>query len=108
MSLSITGLNSFTTFDYVVIAINLLLFVFSRPLVQGFKQGDSSKSSSSKLFALRAINIILFTLYIAALFVEGWSKQISLTGLTFLIAFIISHLLHIFIIKKFSSNLIGQ
>jgi small-conductance mechanosensitive channel len=35
------------------------------------------------------------------LFIEGWSKHISLTGLTFLLAFIISHLLHIFIIKKF-------
>jgi small-conductance mechanosensitive channel len=100
MTLSTFSLSNFSTFDYVVLSINLLLFLFSRPLVQGFKRSDS-KSVSSKLYALRAINIILFFLYIAALFVEGWSKQISLTGLTFLLAFIFSHLLHIFIIKKF-------
>jgi len=97
---SIIGLDSFNTFDYAVLSINLLLFVFSKPLIQGFKRNDS-KSVGSKLYALRAINIILFSLYVAALFIEGWSKHISLTGLTFLLAFIASHLLHIFIIKKF-------
>ncbi len=96
----IIGLESFNTFDYAVLSINLLLFIFSKPLIQGFKRNDS-KAAGSKLYALRAINIILFSLYIAALFIEGWSKHISLTGLTFLLAFIISHLLHIFIIKKF-------
>lgn len=100
MPSTIIGLDSFSTFDYAVLSINLLLFLFSKPLVQGFKRNDS-KSVSSKLYALRAINIILFSLYIAALFIEGWSKHISLTGLTFLLAFIVSHLLHIFIIKKF-------
>lgn len=100
MPTTIIGLEGFSTLDYVVLSINLLLFIFSRPLVQGFKRNDT-KSASSKLYALRAINIILFSLYIAALFIEGWSKQISLTGLTFLLAFIASHLLHIFIIKKF-------
>jgi len=100
MTLTTFSLSSFSTFDYVVISINLLLFLFSRPLVQGFKRSDS-KSTGSKLYALRAINIVLIFLYVAALFIEGWSKQISLTGMTFLLAFIISHLLHIFIIKKF-------
>jgi small-conductance mechanosensitive channel len=96
-------LDTFSTFDYAVLSINLLLFLFSKPLVQGFKRNDS-KSSSSKLYALRAINLILFCLYVAALFIEGWSKQISLTGLTFLLAFISSHLLDIFIIKKFGKE----
>lgn len=96
----LSGLNGFSNFDYAVLAINLLLFVFSRPIVQGFKRNDVA-SVSSKLYALRAINIILFSLYIAAIFIEGLSKQISLTGLTFLLAFIVSHLLHIFILKKF-------
>ncbi len=100
MPTSIIGFDSFSTFDYAVLSINLLLFLFSKPIVQGFKRSDS-KSSGSKLYALRAINIILFLLYVAALFIEGWSKQISLTGLTFLLAFIISHLLDLFIIKKF-------
>jgi small-conductance mechanosensitive channel len=100
MSTSIIGLDSFSTFDYAVLSINLLLFIFSKPIVQGFKRNDK-KSFSSKLYALRAINIILFLLYIKAFFIEGWSKQISLTGLTFLVAFILSHLLHVFILKKF-------
>jgi small-conductance mechanosensitive channel len=97
---TIIGLDNFSTFDYAVLSINLLLFIFSRSLVLGFKRNDK-KSVSSKLYALRAINIILFLLYIEALFIVGWSKQISLTGLTFLVAFIMSHLFHIFILKKF-------
>jgi len=100
MSISIIGLDSFSTFDYAVLSINLLLFIFSKPIVQGFKRSDKN-SISSKLYALRAINIILFLLYLEALFIPGWSKQISLTGLTFLVAFVLSHLLHIFILKKF-------
>lgn len=103
MELIKLGLNNFDTFDYMVLLINLLLFLFSKPLVHGFKRNDA-KSTSSKLYALRAINIILFVLYVAALFVEGWSKHISLTGLTFLVAFIASHLLHIFTLKKFGRN----
>lgn len=101
--LNTIGLDSFTTFDYVVLSINLLLFIFAKPIVNGFKRNDSN-SGSSKLYALRAINIILFSLYITALFIEDLSKQISLTGLTFLLAFIVSHLLDIFIIKKFGKE----
>ncbi len=100
MPITIIGLDDFSTFDYTVLSINLLLFLFSKPIVQGFKRNDK-KSISSKLYALRAINVILFLLYIEALFIPGWSKQISLTGLTFLVAFVFSHLLHIFILKKF-------
>ncbi len=51
----------------MVLSINLLLFLFSRPLCRDSSVADS-KSISSKLYALRAINIILFFLYIAALF----------------------------------------
>jgi small-conductance mechanosensitive channel len=97
---SILGLSNFSTFDYAVLLVNLLIFLFSKPIVQGFKRNDK-KSVSSKLYALRAINVVLFLLYIEALFIPGWSKQISLTGLTFLVAFVVSHLLHIFILKKF-------
>jgi small-conductance mechanosensitive channel len=100
MPSSIISFESFSTFDYVVLSINLLIFIFSKPIVQGFKRNDS-KSASSKLYALRAINLILFALYIASLFIEGLGKRLSLTGLTFLLAFIFSHLLDMFIIKKF-------
>lgn len=98
--LNTIGLDSFTTFDYIVLSINLLLFIFAKSIVNGFKANDS-KSGGSKLYALRAINLILFSLYILALFIQDLSKQISLTGLTFLLAFVVSHMLDIFIIKKF-------
>ena len=96
----ITGLQHFSGFDYVIIFINFLLFIFSRSIVQAYKQSDS-RSISSRLFALRSINIILFALYVAAIFIEGWSKQISLTGLSFLVAFVFAHLLHVYITKQF-------
>lgn len=99
--LNTIGLNSFSTFDYIVLSINLLIFLFAKPIVHGFNRNDAKSTSSSKLYALRTINLILFCLYITALFIADLSKQISLTGLTFLLAFIFSHLLDIFIIKKF-------
>lgn len=96
----LTGLSHFSHFDYTILAINFLLLFFAKPIIGGFRRKES-KSIASKVFALRSINLILIALYVAALFVEGWSKQISLTGLTFLIAFIISHLLHVLILQKF-------
>jgi small-conductance mechanosensitive channel len=101
MNFSIEGLNHFNQLDYFVLSINLILFLFSKPIVNGFKNSSETKSSGSKLFALRFINITLFALYVMALFVDGWTKQISQTGLAFLLAFVISHIAHIVILRRF-------
>ncbi len=91
----------FTTFDYLILITNLLLFVFSKPLVSSFKKSSNSAANSSKLWSLRAINVILFVLYFSALFIHDIVKPISLTGLSLLISFLCVHSLQLFILHKF-------
>ena len=103
MDQSVIHFEYFSRFDYTILLINLLIFIFSKSIVNGFGKKDKN-SLSAKLYALRSINVLLFILYVAALFFEGITKNISLTGLTFLISFLFSHFLHIFIIKKFGRD----
>ncbi len=94
-------LGVFGTLDYIVFSINLLLFVFARPILSRFKSSSDSGVQSAKLWALRCINIVLFGLYVSALFIHDITKQISLTGLTLLLTFIIGHFFQLFILSKF-------
>jgi small-conductance mechanosensitive channel len=94
-------IEKFTELDLIVICINLLIFVCSRWIVKGFKKPLDDSSTDTKLWTLRAINMILFGLYFVAIFATQFIRQISLTGLTFLVAFILVHLFHIFLLYKF-------
>ena len=94
------NLSTFTTFDYFIFSINLLLLIFSRPIITGFRKSKDETVFKTKLWALRAINIILFLLYVSALFFSH-TKQISLTGLTFLLTFLAVHFIEMFIVFKF-------
>ena len=89
--------------DYLILAVNLLIFIFSGFIVKSFSKGDSN-NGDTKLYALRLINLVLFSLYLAALFVPNISRQISLSGLTFLLTFLITHFIHIFITRKFGRD----
>ncbi len=93
--------EKFTDFDLIVLCINLLIFVCSKWIVKGFKKTVDDNGSGTKLWTLRAINLILFGLYFVAIFATQFLRQISLTGLTFLIAFILVHFLQIFLVYKF-------
>lgn len=95
------SLNVFGTLDYIVFSINLVLFIFSKPILSQFEKSSDNKVQSAKLWALRCINIILFALYLSALFINDIAKPISLTGLTLLITFLIGHFLQLFILQKF-------
>ena len=94
-------LLNFSELDYLIFIINLSLLIFSRPIISGFRRNKDASISSSKLFALRSINIVLIVLYISALFIADITKQISQTGLTFLLAFLIVHFLQMLILRKF-------
>lgn len=100
----ISKLYEFSSLDYAVMTINLLLFIFSGPIVSGFNRSSDSKSKSGKLWALRAINVILFVFYISALFITDIIKQISLTGLSLLMTFLVSHFLQLFVLSKFGRS----
>jgi hypothetical protein len=91
----------FTKLEYVVFTINLLLFLFSQQIVSLFSNSSDKQKLARKVSALRAINGVLLIFYIGAIFFHDVSKQISHTGLTFLIAFILVNLIQVFILKKF-------
>ncbi|MCK5478902.1 MAG: mechanosensitive ion channel family protein [Methylococcales bacterium] len=90
-----------TQLDLIVLCINLLIFLCSRWIVKGFKKSSDDNSSDTKLWALRAINLILFGLYFIAIFEAQLTRQISLTGLELLLAFILVHFYQMFLLYKF-------
>jgi small-conductance mechanosensitive channel len=90
-----------TELDIIVLCINLLIFLCSRWIVKGFKKPNEENSSDTKLWALRAINLILFGLYFIAFFDTQLTRQISLTGLDLLLAFILVHFYQMFLLYKF-------
>ncbi len=92
---------SLSNLDVFVLSINLLIFIGSRRIVQVFSAGSDDSASATKLWALRVINLILFGLYFIALFEAGYTRQISLSGLTLLLAFIFVQLLQLFLLRKF-------
>ncbi len=96
-----TVTEKLTELDLIVLSINLLIFLCSRWIVKGFRKPVEDNGSDTKLWTLRAINLILFGLYFIAIFATQLLRQISLTGLTFLIAFILVHFLQIFLLFKF-------
>ena len=92
-------LSQFTGLDYIIFGLNLLLFIFSKPIVSGFKNQNENKGA--KLITLRLINVILIVLYVSAFIFDDITKQISKTGLALLVSFIVVHFAHVLILNKF-------
>ncbi|MFK8066762.1 MAG: hypothetical protein AB8D52_00790 [Gammaproteobacteria bacterium] len=94
-------LGTLSSIDLIALGINFLLFIFTRQIVTVFRSDRDSASVSTKIWTLRLINIVLFGIYFLELFVGGWTSQLSRTGLTLLIAYLIVNFLHIVIIRKY-------
>jgi hypothetical protein len=75
--------------------------IFSRWIASGGKKPTDEASYKKKLWTLRTINFILIALELIAVFETQYIRQISLTGLTLLLAFIIVHVLQIFLLYNF-------
>ena len=91
--------HGFDGFDYLVFVINVLIFVFSRQIINGFHPSPDEKSV--RLWTLRVINFILFGLYFFAVFFSEKARQISETGLTLLLCFLAVHFFHIFLVSRY-------
>jgi len=96
-----TLLNQLSTFDIVIFGINLLILIFSRWIVYGFRKLATDASKDAKLWTLRAINILLLVLQVIGIFEIEYIRQISLTGLTMLFAFVLVHFFQLFLVFKF-------
>ncbi len=93
--------GAFSSIDLIALGINLLLFIFTRQIVTAFRPDKDSASVKTKVWTLRVINLVLFGIYFLEFFVGGWTSQLSRTGLTLLIAYLVVNFLHLLILKKY-------
>lgn len=114
LSYNIPGLGLLTidNFDTAVLSINALIFIFSKRIVNALPSSRDETTYNTRLWALRVINLAVFLLLLASIVlpkadVEGekgiseLARQLSQTGLTLLMSFMITHLLQVFIVKRF-------
>jgi hypothetical protein len=93
--------DQLSTFDIAIFGINLLLLIFSRWIVYGFNKPAADANKEAKLWTLRAVNVVLLIMQLIAIFETKYIRQISLTGLTVLFAFVLVYFFQIFLLHKF-------
>ncbi|WP_196140961.1 mechanosensitive ion channel family protein [Aliikangiella sp. G2MR2-5] len=101
----------FLWLDYLVISLNLIIFLFAGLIIRNSANKLNFGSIKNRMMGLRAINLVLFCIYaFAGLFelVFGFEvshlQQISQTGLTILIAYIIMHYVQNWIVIRFGKE----
>ncbi len=98
----------FHMIDYLVIAINLIIFLFAGFIIRHPPEKSDKTTSKNRMLGLRAINLVLFGIYVfagAVDFIFGTDishlQQISQTGLTVLVAYIALHYIRMWIVFRF-------
>ncbi|TQV74975.1 hypothetical protein FLL45_08510 [Aliikangiella marina] len=98
----------FQFLDYVVISLNLLIFLFARYIINRSPKASKNTTARNRMLGLRAINLALFSIYLFAAIVDFLFKieithlqQISQTGLTILISYIVLHYVQGWIVYRF-------
>lgn len=91
----------FSVFDYIVLAINALIFLLSSKLVTKFGYDPTDRRHGASVWMLRAVNITLFLLYFLAVFFTDKARPLSLTGLTLLCAYLLVHLFQLHALKRY-------
>ncbi|MEM7542778.1 MAG: hypothetical protein AAF384_14525 [Pseudomonadota bacterium] len=95
------ALGVFSTFDYAVLLINLLLFVFARQAISITKGKANTTVADLSIVTLRAVNILLFLLYMSALLFSDSAKQLSQTGLVLVLSVLVAHTVSGTVLKYF-------
>ena len=93
----------FAPFDYLVLLLNLFLFVFARPVIR-FIRGKSDSETSNHVLTLRAVNVVLLILYTSTIFFSDLTKQLSQTGLTLLLAVMATYLINGLVLKQYGKR----
>jgi small-conductance mechanosensitive channel len=101
----------FHLLDYVVISFNLFIFLFAAFIIKNSPKAASDSTARNRILALRVINLTLFFIYVFAgameyLFDVGFShlQQISQTGLTILVSYIVMHYVQGWIVYRFGKE----
>lgn len=91
----------FSSIDYVVLAINCLLFLFAGPIIGRLGYSKDDRHYASSVWILRVFTAILFGLYFLAAFFTEYAKPLSITGLTLLCAYLLAHVVQLFLLKRY-------
>ena len=101
----------FNGLDYSVLGINLVIFLFASFIIKSSPNAQDDSSLRNRMLGLRAINLMLFSIYVFTAMIEivfdykiYHLQQISLTGLTILIAYILLHYIHDWILLRFGKE----
>ncbi|TQV89607.1 mechanosensitive ion channel domain-containing protein [Aliikangiella coralliicola] len=102
------GKLPFQLLDYLVISLNLLIFLFAKFIIKISPKATYFSTTNNRMLGLRAINLALFSIYMFAAGVEiifdqpiSHLQQISQTGLTVLVAYIIQHYVQGWVVYRF-------
>lgn len=101
----------FQLLDYVVISLNLVIFLFAGFIIRKSPKATNDSTVRNRMLGLRAINLALFSIYAfagAVDLVTGFEithlQQISQTGLTILVSYIVLHYVQGWIVYRFGKE----
>ena len=98
--------STFETLDYFTLAVNLLLFVLSRPMAQKYSEIKDEDRSRARLKVLHFLNFSLFLCYLLAVsFKIDVAKQVSQSFLVVLATFLLIHFIEVFLQAKYGKKL---
>ena len=86
-------LTVFDGFDFTVLAFNFALFLFARQIVGFVRPSKDEATLGTRIYTLRAANVLLFLLYFSAVLFADLSKQLSQTGLALLVGILLYYVL---------------
>jgi len=105
------GQLPFQFLDYTVISVNAFIFLFAGFIIRHYSSSKDELSIRNRVLGLRAINLVLFSIYALAggfeiLFERNIPhlQQISQTGLTILVSYIVLHYVKNWIILRFGKE----
>jgi len=101
----------FQMLDYTVIGFNLLIFLFAGFIIRKSPKAKNNSSIRNRMLGLRAINLALFIIYASTGLIEilfeiriSHLQQISQTGLSILVSYIVLHYVQEWIIIRFGKE----
>ena len=97
----IASLGLFDGVDYTILTLNFLMFLFAPAIVRRSRASSDASAIASRAYTLRAANVILLILYVSAIFVSELAIQLYETGLTLLIAVVVTHFFDMLILRRY-------
>ncbi|MBV1911829.1 MAG: mechanosensitive ion channel family protein [Kangiellaceae bacterium] len=101
----------FQVLDYIVISLNLMVFIFAGVVTRRAARQKANSGLQNRMLGLRAINLALFSIYAFTGVVEilfsykiSHLQQVSQTGLTILLSYLLQHYVQTWIVFRFGKT----